>query len=149
MVSERLTPGANSLVLCRFITLEKYAPNAGTNGVVTIPWRAYGFVVVSQHPPFGAVTTPEKWKSTQPRFHLGIPMNLIWVMLLLPVNAHEEVTVFPKTFATRAQCESFGHILIVQREFRCTKSEVRIELVEVPGVPGSADRVTVGFAPVG
>ncbi len=67
-------------------------------------------------------------------------MNLIWLMLLLPVSAQEDVTIFPKSFATRAQCESFGQILIVQREFRCIQSEPRIEMGTVP----DARRATMG-----
>ncbi len=55
-------------------------------------------------------------------------MDLIWLMLLLPVNVQEHVTVFPKSFATKEACESLGQILIVQREFRCIKSERRVEV---------------------
>ncbi len=49
---------------------------------------------------------------------------IVWIMLLLPVQPGEIVTVFPKTFATEAACQSLGSILVIQREFRCTKHAV-------------------------
>ncbi len=51
--------------------------------------------------------------------------KIIWLLLLMPVNSEEQITIFPGTFETREQCMSLGAVLITQREFRCQASPQR------------------------
>ena len=71
-------------------------------------------------------------------------MNLIWLMLLMPTSAAEQVTVFPKSFATKEACLSLGQVLIVEREFRCILQERQTRVV-IRGEEG--DRPLLVLAP--
>ncbi len=60
-------------------------------------------------------------------------VKIIWLLLLMPVHADEQITIFPGTFETREQCMSLGEVLITKREFRCQASPQRTAIVYLTG----------------